>query len=111
MREIWALQPRLARRSARYAYALLEHPRFRAAYDFLLLRARTGEAPQEFAQWWEEFQDADEARRAELIELAARGVPADAPKKRRRRRRKPTSDGADGAPGETSPAETSPPES
>ncbi len=99
MREIWALQPRLGRRTARYAHAALAHPRFRAAFDFLLLRARTGEAAEELARWWQDFQDADEAGREALLEQAARGADAEAPKKRRRRRRKPaaTADAADPA--------------
>ncbi len=92
MREIWGLQPRLARRSARYAQACVEHPRFRAAFDFLLLRARTGEAVEELAQWWQDFQDADEDGRAALIEQAARGPAGEAVRKRRRRRRKPASE-------------------
>ncbi len=96
MREIWALQPRLARRSSRYAYSALEHPRFRAGFDFLLLRARTGEAAPELAQWWQDFQDADEPARADLLEQAARGAPEPAAKKRRRRRRKPSAGGAEG---------------
>jgi hypothetical protein len=43
MREIWALQPRLERRQGRRPMTLIAHPRFRAAYDFLLLRAEAGE--------------------------------------------------------------------
>ena len=56
-REIWALQPRLVNRSEKRALRLLGHPRFRAAYDFLLLRAAAGEDLQEQADWWTRFQE------------------------------------------------------
>ncbi|WP_144446078.1 polynucleotide adenylyltransferase PcnB [Halorhodospira halophila] len=60
MREIWTLQPRFARRGGKRAQRLLGHPRFRAAYDFLELRAGAGDAPAELAQWWREFQEQPE---------------------------------------------------
>lgn len=58
VREIWALQLRLQKRQGKRCLQLLHHPRFRAAYDFLLLRAfaEDGELTQ-LAQWWTEFQD------------------------------------------------------
>ncbi len=55
-RDIWQMQPRLARKSQRRPHRLLQNPRFRAAYDFLLLRAQSGEAVHELADWWTEFQ-------------------------------------------------------
>jgi poly(A) polymerase len=61
MREVWALQPRLERIKGVRPFRLLTHPRFRAAYDFLVLRAETGEADPELAEWWTCFQQADEA--------------------------------------------------
>ncbi|MGH8534017.1 MAG: polynucleotide adenylyltransferase PcnB [Gammaproteobacteria bacterium] len=82
-REIWALQPRLTRRVGGTPFRLLSHPRFRAAYDFLLLRAEAGEEVTELAEWWTEFQGAKEIRRDELISAASKTAPA----KRRRRRR------------------------
>jgi poly(A) polymerase len=97
MREIWQLQPRLARRTARYADALLEHPRFRAAFDFLLLRARTGGADPELARWWEQYQQADADARAALLEQAAHAGADSTVRRKRRRRRKPAA-GADAAP-------------
>jgi poly(A) polymerase len=85
MREIWMLQPRLERRRGKGPYRLLEHPRFRAAYDFLLLRAEVGEADRELADWWTNFQDLNSSERAQAVEVAG-------PKKRRRpRKRKPAS--------------------
>ncbi|MGE0312762.1 MAG: polynucleotide adenylyltransferase PcnB [Lautropia sp.] len=86
MREIWTMQPRLERRS-RQSYRLLEHLRFRAGYDFLLLRCEAGELPDEIGRWWTDFIDGDTARREALIDglTAAPG----APRKRRKRRKRP----------------------
>ncbi len=82
MREIWLLQQRFERRRGKAPYRLLEHPRFRAAYDFLLLRAEVGEAPAELAGWWTDFQQLNPVEQAQKVE------PAPARKRRRRRRRK-----------------------
>ncbi len=57
MREIWQLQPRFHKRRGRAPNRLIPHPRFRAAYDFLLLRATSGEVEQELADWWTLVQD------------------------------------------------------
>ena len=54
MKEIWALQPRFLNRSGRRPYHLLEHQRFRAGYDFLLLRCESGELDAEIGDWWDE---------------------------------------------------------
>jgi len=61
------------------------HPRLRAAYDFLALRAESGEAPAELVGWWQRFMDADSAERAELLLPAA---PGEQKRRRRRGRRK-----------------------
>lgn len=93
MREVWAMQPRFEMRSGQRAYRLVEAPRFRMAYDFLALRAASGEVAAELEAWWRAFQSADaEARKAML-------VPETAPRKRRRRRRKkrPAADSAEAA--------------
>ena len=55
-REIWVLQSRLKNRTSKRAHRLLVHQRFRAAYDFLVLRAQAGEAIQDLADWWTDFQ-------------------------------------------------------
>ncbi|CAN5445150.1 polynucleotide adenylyltransferase PcnB [soil metagenome] len=95
MKEIWSLQPRFEKRLGRAPFRLLEQPRFRAAYDFLLLRAEAGEADQELADWWTEFSQSDGVDRETLIERAAQTDTAeDAPRKRRRRKRKPNGEGA-----------------
>ena len=56
MREIWILQYRFPKRFGYRPFKLLEHPRFRAAYDFLLLRAHCKETDSELAEWWTEVQ-------------------------------------------------------
>src|SRR5256885_5792454 len=82
MREVWAMQPRFEQRSGQRAYRLFEAPRFRMAYDFLALRAASGEVPANLATWWRAFQSADpEARKSMLL-------PDTGTSKRRRRRRK-----------------------
>jgi len=92
MREIWSLQSRFERRAGQQAFRLLENKRFRAAYDFLLLRAETGEADRGLADWWTGFQTADDSQRRAMVADVA---PAGAEKKRRRRRRRrPASEGA-----------------
>lgn len=64
-REIWQLQPRLARGVKRRPHRLLQHPRFRAAYDFLLLRAESGEEVTELADWWTAFQQDNPAKKGQ----------------------------------------------
>ena len=87
MKEIWALQPRLEQRSGKRAVVLLTHPRFRAGYDFMLLRADSGEVPMDLANWWTRFQEAEPEERNAML------IPDTAPKKRPRRRRKSKPEG------------------
>ena len=54
--EIWALQPRFAERTRKRVFRLMAHPRFRAAYDFLLLRAGESEAVRASGEWWTGIQ-------------------------------------------------------
>jgi poly(A) polymerase len=84
MREIWMLQPRLERRKGRAPYRLLDHPRFRAAYDFLLLRGEVGEADNELVDWWTRFQTLTPDDREQMAPAhpSARG-------RRRPRKRRP----------------------
>lgn len=72
MRELWSLQPRLERITGPRPFKLLGHPRFRAAYDFLLLRAETGEADPELAQWWTQFLGAGEAEQKSMTREGGR---------------------------------------
>ncbi|RMF13648.1 MAG: polynucleotide adenylyltransferase PcnB [Gammaproteobacteria bacterium] len=76
MKEIWEMQLRLTRKQRKRAEALVTHPRFRAAYDFLLLRELAGEDLGGLGAWWTAFQE---------------GQPvAEAPSgQRKRRRRRP----------------------
>lgn len=60
IREIWILQPRFKSRSGERALKLLAHPRFRAAYDFLVLRAATGDVDASVPEWWDHLQRLDE---------------------------------------------------
>ena len=89
IREIWQLQNRLPRRYGRRAYQMLEHPKFRAAYDFLLLRGQIeGGQLLELAQWWTDFQEVDDSQRKTMLEELRKqeGGPARRP---RRNRKKP----------------------
>ena len=89
MRQIWGLQPRLVNRRGRGgARRLLTHPRFRAAYDFLLLRAESGEDVGEHAKWWTRFQESDGAVQPSTIEGESEGNGQPRPKRRRRRGRR-----------------------
>ena len=83
MREIFGLQPRLEKQRGRRALRLVSHPRFRAAYDFLVLRAAVGDAEQELAGWWTRFQEGGEAQEALLN--AAPGRKRSGRRRRRRR--------------------------
>lgn len=92
MKEIWLLQQRFEQRGGLRPLRLLEHPRFRAGYDFLLLRCAAGEVDADLGLWWDEFQAASEARRTQMLQ------PEKSVEKKRRRR-KPRSKPAAGASG------------
>ena len=87
MREIWTLQLRLKNRSGKRPMRLLGHPRFRAAYDFLLLRAAAGEDVEELANWWTEFINLDQNSQVQSLNKGQNR--SDSQKRRRRRRRRP----------------------
>ena len=88
MRELVALQSRFERRAGRRALRLLDHPRFRAAYDFLCLRAAAGEIDPALAEWWTGIQDMPvDERIAEVERQPADPVPARHRRRSRRRRR------------------------
>lgn len=100
MREIWEMQQRLTVVTGKRPLRLLAHPRFRAGYDFLLLRAESDEQASELADWWTRFLALDEAGRTRAVQ------PAPAAKKgKSRRRRKPRSARKD-ASGDAPNAET-----
>lgn len=89
MREIWEFQLRLERRHGRKAAELVDHRRFRAAYDFLLLREQAGEDTGGLGDYWTEFQTLTLDQRIEAAGTAG------GPKKRRRRKRKPSEEQSD----------------
>jgi poly(A) polymerase len=84
MKEIWGMQPRLEKRSGRSAIKLLEHPRFRAAYDFLLLRCESGELDAIVGEWWTDFIQGDVAAREILLNQGAARAASTKPRRRRR---------------------------
>lgn len=81
-KEIWELQERLLKPTQRNVHGTFNHPRFRAAYDFLLLREDSGEELGESARWWTDFQDSDTKKQAEMREA----LQGSRRRKRRRRR-------------------------
>jgi poly(A) polymerase len=97
VREMFALQPRLEHPRGRRALRVLEHPRFRAGYDLLLLRAELGLAPADMAQWWTRLQEAPAEERGRMADALAGAAPPGAAGavrrggRRRRRRQKATS--------------------
>lgn len=88
MREIWELQGRLPQRFGSRAERLVERQRFRAAYDFLLLREESGEQLDGLGKWWTEYQRCDSEQRRQMVNLLGSGGP----KKRRRKRPARSSD-------------------
>ncbi|HEX4509120.1 MAG TPA: polynucleotide adenylyltransferase PcnB, partial [Burkholderiaceae bacterium] len=68
MREIWLMQPRFEKRTGNVPEAMFNQPRFRAAFDFLRLRAEAGEGDPELVAWWQEFSNCDEDQRKEMVE-------------------------------------------
>jgi poly(A) polymerase len=117
MREIWMMQPRFEKRSGQTPFTMVEQPRFRAGFDFMRLRSDIGEVDVVLVDWWQEFSQASDSVREDLVAnlreehhrgarrvrppraeqapttqprpVPAEGEAAAAPKKRRRRRRKP----------------------
>jgi poly(A) polymerase len=80
MRDIWSLQSRFKHHSGRRAYSLLHHPKFRAAYDFLCLRANAGETEVDDCRWWTELQEKNPEQQKKILSAAQ-------PRPKRRRNR------------------------
>ena len=89
IKDIWALQPRFEQRSGKRPYGVLQQPRFKAGYDFLLLRAESGELDPEVGAWWTDFLHASDQGRAAMLLPSQPGET----RKRRRRRRPPADSG------------------
>ncbi|QMV72941.1 polynucleotide adenylyltransferase PcnB [Comamonas piscis] len=105
MREIWVMQPRFEKRTGSTPFGMIAQARFRAGFDFLRLRADVAEVDEALANWWQEFQQADEARREDLIAQVReeqRAKPKTGAAKPKRAPRKPAaaSGGAGSAGGE-----------
>jgi poly(A) polymerase len=83
VREICQFQLRLERRDGKRAFALINEPRFRAAYDFLLLRSEADKSLLELANWWTTFQDADNHTKKSMTQQVSKSPH------RKRRKKKP----------------------
>ena len=68
MREIWMMQPRFEKRVGSAPFGLVQQERFRAAFDFMRLRADIGEVDEVLADWWQEFSTGDDAMREDLVD-------------------------------------------
>ena len=68
MREIWMMQPRFEKRVGSAPFGLTDQPRFRAAFDFMRLRADAGEVDEVLADWWQEFSMADDDLRQDMVD-------------------------------------------
>jgi poly(A) polymerase len=86
------MQPRFEQRAGKRPFGLLANPRYRAAYDFMLLRCESGEIPMEIGEWWTTFADAKTEQRTAML------LPDTALKRKRRRKSKkkpaPTDNGS-----------------
>ena len=87
IREVWNLQPKFNARVGAKPSRLITHPRFRAAYDFLVLRAQTGDVSLEVAQWWETYQEENENTQRKMTQPQANDKAVN-PKRKRTYRKK-----------------------
>ncbi len=67
MKMIWMMQLRFERRTGKNPFTLIDHPKYRAAYDFMLLRSLLGHVPAELVTWWETFVAADPKERRNMV--------------------------------------------
>lgn len=98
MKDIWILQDKLARREGKRAFKTFEHPKFRAGYDFLLLRAEIetdNHHLSELANWWTDFQNVSNDAQLQMIKAVK--APSGSKKRSPRKRRKPASKAAVGS--------------
>ena len=70
MKMIWMMQLRFERRTGKNPYTLVTHPKYRASYDFMLLRSLLGHVPSELVTWWETFAASDFKVRRDMVEAA-----------------------------------------
>ena len=81
IKEIWELQLKLTRRPGSKAEQLVEHPRFRSAYDLLVLREKSGEKLDGISQWWTQYQSADDKQKETLVNELNSKAPVKTTKK------------------------------
>ena len=86
MREVWSLQPKFNVRIGSKPGRLLTHPRFRAAYDFLLIRAETGGVEPSLAEWWGKYQEANENEQRKMTQPPRKAQGSKSGRKRTYRR-------------------------
>jgi poly(A) polymerase len=103
MREIWMMQPRFEKRVGHTPFSLAEQPRFRAGFDFMRLRADVGEVDVVLADWWQEFSQASDAVREDLV-----AALRDEQQKQQKRTRTVKPKGAEGDAREEPPRCTAP---
>lgn len=96
MREIWDLQQRLPNRLGMRALRTLDHPRFRAAYDFLLMREAAGEQLDGLGTWWTRYQTASDEERERLVKDLGKPTSANKPRRRRGPRKPKTVENSGG---------------
>ena len=92
MKDIWILQDKLAKREGKKAFKTFEHPKFRAGYDFLLLRAEIEQDPQllALAKWWTDFQATGHDTQQQMVKSIGRTSARRSPRKRRKPKAKTT---------------------
>lgn len=88
-REVWLLQPRFESTMGARPFRLMGHPRFRAALDFLVLRAETGEADPALVDWWQRFIQVDEVERKAMTRTGSNPDKKGKNRKRRNKSRAP----------------------
>jgi poly(A) polymerase len=93
MREIWMMQPRFEKRVGSAPFGLVEQPRFRAAFDFMRLRAEAGEVDELLADWWQEFSMADDNLRQDLVDQLRQEQSRSRPPRVARSRNEPPDQG------------------
>ncbi|MEJ5991098.1 polynucleotide adenylyltransferase PcnB [Ramlibacter sp. PS3R-8] len=103
MREIWMMQPRFEKRTGNTPFSLAEQPRFRAAFDFMRLRADIGEVDDVLADWWQDFSQASDTVREDLVAA----LRDEQHKQQRKVKRVPKSGDEDGGPRDA-PRDTAP---
>lgn len=84
MRELWELQPRFELISGKRPLRFLEHPRFRAAYDFFLLRGEVGEVDPNLCTWWTQLQETSGPEREAMIQPLQERRPRRRPRRRKK---------------------------